>query len=530
MKKVLFISLFALVGACIGCSNAKQDDSNEIYENLQNFKLKNLDDYQAIGVGSLKQSNAKRNKKALRGKESESVETSVYISGRSSTSGYMLSDEPFTLIGQLKNGSVENLSFVNEKTSLDFPIHACSVWGDFITFIPGNSSDEPPYKVNIDSDPALFGGDSFTLSKKTGKIYKTIYELGGGISRVETCTKQADGSFLVSHKSSLCKVYENEDGLNLKYLGNHDYDKLRIDKYGNAYVENGIIPASDSKLHKFTSYLDGDATIFFDDVNKEIYARLNDRKTSYVFNEDGEFVSAPACGVYDDYIYDNYPQKVNYNDPSTWSYSTLENWLENNKDQISNYEELKENNFATLTREQFLDAYYFDFHYDFVSLLDNGDIVRGYLYQQNNRLDWSEGIYGYRTLYSGKDGASFLFNGNIAKYQTIDQHAYLEISLNKEICKIIDNAEVYNIIQRGNYLYSLNAENRLYKYSFEKDKTEELILDGYNIKTMDIQDGQIVLTGTDDSFNEFEGCLDQNDQISFEKTKSSDVIVLTPIN
>ena len=112
MKKALFISLLALVGACVGCSS--NSNPNEIYENLQNFKLKNLDDYQAIGVGSIKHSNAKKSKKALRGKKGENVETPVYISGRSSTSGYMESDEPFTLIGQLKNGSVENLSFVNE--------------------------------------------------------------------------------------------------------------------------------------------------------------------------------------------------------------------------------------------------------------------------------------------------------------------------------------------------------------------------------------------------------------------------------
>ena len=378
--------------------------------------------------------------------------------------------------------------------------------------------------------------NSFTLSKKTGKIYKTInfYEIGDDIHGIENCFKQKDGSFLISYKSSLCKVYENEDGLNFKYLGNHDYNKLRIDKYGNAYVENGIITASDSKLHKFTTYLDGDANIFFDDVNKEIYARLNDGKTAYTFSENGEFVSAPACGEYDDYIYYNYPQKVNYNDPSTWSYSTLENWLENNKDQISNYEELKENNFSTLTREQFLDAYYFDFHYDFVSLLDNGDIVYGSSYEQNGRLNGPEGIYGYRTLYSREDGVSFFFsNDGIAEYQALDQYAYLrkEISPKDEIYKIINKAnKEENIIRRGNYLYSLNTESRLYKYSFEEDKSEELILDGYNIKTMDIQDGQIVLTGTDDSFNEFEGCLDQNDQISFEKTKSSDVIVLTPIN
>lgn len=532
MKKVLFISLFALVGACIGCSNAKQ---NEIHENLQNFKLKNLDDYQAIGVGSIKHSNAKRSKKALRGKEGETIETPVYISGRSSTPGHMKSDEPFTLIGQLKNGSVENLSFVNEGTSLDFPIQACSVWGDFITFIPGNSQNEPPYMVDIDASYVFNTDNSFTLSKKTGKIYKTINfcELGDEMFGVETCFKQADGSFLISYKSSLCKVYENEDGLNFKYLGNHDYNKLRIDKYGNAYVENGIITASDSKLHKFTTYLDGNANIFFDNVNKEIYARLNDGKTAYVFSENGEFVSAPACGEYDDYIYYNYAQKANYNDPSTWSYNTLENWLENNKDKISNYEELKENNFATLTRKQFLDAYYFDFHYDFVSLLDNGDIVYGYSYQQNNRLDGTEGIYGYRTLYSRENGVSFFFSyDGIAEYQALDQYAYLrkEISPKDEIYKIVNNAEVYNIIQRGNYLYSLNTESRLYKYSFEENKSEELILDGYNIKTMDIQNGQIVLTGTDDSFNEFEGSLDQNDQISFEKTKSSDVIVLTPIN
>ena len=451
----------------------------------------------------------------------------------------MESDEPFTLIGQLKNGSVENLSFVNEKTSLDFPINACRVWEDFISFVPGNSSDEPPYMVSIDDNGVFNTDNSFTLSKKTGKIYKTInfYEIGDDMSGVETCFKQADGSFLISYKSSLCKVYENEDGLNFKYLGNHDYDKLRIDKYGNAYVENGIITVSDSKLHKFTTYLDGDASIFFDDVNKEIYARSNDRKSSYVFSENGEFVSAPACGEYDDYIYYNYPQKVNYNDPSTWSYSTLENWLENNKDKISNYEELKENNFSTLAREQFLDAYCFyqsqfgDSEKLYVSLLDNGDIVYGSSYEQNNRLDGPEGIYGYRTLYSREDGVSFFFsNDGIAEYQALDQYAYLRKKISDEIYKTVNNAEVYNIIQRGNYLYSLNAESRLYKYSFEEDKTEELILDGYNIKTMDIQDGQIVLTGTDDSFNEFEGCLDQNDQISFEKTKSSDVIVLTPIN
>lgn len=198
-RKAFIIPLITLVGACIGCSNA---NSNEIYENLQNFKLKNLNDYQAIGVGSLKHSNAKRNKKALRSKEGETVETPIYISGRSSTSGYMESDEPFTLIGQLKNGSVENLSFVNEGTSLDFPISACSVWGDFITFIPGNSQNEPPYMVDIDASYVFYTDYSFTLSKKTGKIYKTINfcELGDEMHGVETCFKQADGSFLISYK------------------------------------------------------------------------------------------------------------------------------------------------------------------------------------------------------------------------------------------------------------------------------------------------------------------------------------------
>ena len=46
-KKRIVITLFALIfGACVGCSN--EDSDRRIYSELQNYRLENVNDYQAL--------------------------------------------------------------------------------------------------------------------------------------------------------------------------------------------------------------------------------------------------------------------------------------------------------------------------------------------------------------------------------------------------------------------------------------------------------------------------------------------------
>lgn len=71
-KKALIIPFLTFTAAaCIGCSNNGEEDYSKIYSDLQNFKLDNLNDYQAIGVGSVNTSASKKGKKKLREEETD---------------------------------------------------------------------------------------------------------------------------------------------------------------------------------------------------------------------------------------------------------------------------------------------------------------------------------------------------------------------------------------------------------------------------------------------------------------------------
>lgn len=550
MKKTLIIPLLIFtVATCIGCSTSISDssmkkwesnngsESGEVYVNLQKFKLKNLDDYQAIGVGS--STNSEKRKKVLSKKEVQKSEKAISVDniGRQDQDKRYVSSKPFTLIGQLKDGEVEDLSFSDGTDFLNIPISYYYNWGDFITFVVGNETEEAKdgSKIYRLTDfPWIFTkcfDNSFTLSKKSGKIYKAVQfdDIDPRLSSINKWVKEKDGSVIFVSNGNLLKAFENENGLNFKFLGNHDSKKLNIDRYGNILVENGIITSSDTKLHKFSSYLEGDATIKYDKANDEIFALSNDEKKFYYFNESDEFIETPTYGLYR-YEPGENCKNLSYNDCSTWSFWVLNKWLQDNKDNVENYDELTHNTFATITKEQFFDAYCYVFDLKRASMLETGEII-----YSDPDLNGVFSNYGaYPVLYAYPNDFSYRYCDNyFYKYQYLNQHTYLrnEIGPEDEIYKTIsDSFQNMSPIKRGDYLYSLSSDMKVLKYSFQEDKTTELVFDEYDIKSMWVDDDKIVLKGTDDSFNEFEGYLDSNDQISFEQTKSSDVIVLTPIN
>lgn len=455
MKKTLIIPLLALgVGACIGCSN--QED---LYKELQNFKLDNISDYQAIGIGSIEGSNSsKKSRKTLKreaSKQDQDDEKPVYLGGLGGC-GLLLkkykqeSSQPFTLIGQLKNGEMERLSFTNQRHSLNVPIWDYLNWGDYISFTVGNDIGirEDQSKVYALCNTGWFQSpdqhSTYTLSLSTGKIYESFATNPGFLTDY---AKAQDGStvFLFGADSGEAyRVYENEEGLNYKYLGKHQYE--RLDKYGNILVDNGIVSVTDSRLHKFESYLEGKVDISFDSINREIYAFSNEDGRTYFLNENGEFVEVSTCGMYADQNLNRTAERTNDN---------------------------------------------------------------------------------CRIIYENPNGV-FYTAGPFARYKRYDSHSYY-VDLPQDVSEKL--AHTRNSIKRGNNLYALESNNHIYKYSLEEETLKELTInESFELKSMSIEDDEIVITGTDDSFNEFKGYLDQNDQISFEKTRSSDVVVLTPIN
>lgn len=532
MKKTLIIPLLALgAGACIGCSN--QED---FYKELQNFRPDNISDYQAIGVGSMAEpSNGKKGKRFLREKTAEqqaSNERAVSLGELA----YLKNDEyeesayPFSLIGQLNDGEIRKLSFFGKEHSLNVPIMEYFNWGDFITFVPGNDigikeDQSKVYRLTKYRSILSLVGDVFTLSLNTGNIYKSVPLERPSMGSIVDCVKTKDGSTIFLFGDGAYKAYENEDGLNFKFLGEHRAEKL--DRYGNILVDNGIITVSDSKLHPFDSYLEGQARIVLDDISKEIFAFTDNENLTYYLNENGEFVQTSACGLYNEFLMKG-DVEINYKDQNTWDVSLLNSWLEENKEKINNYKELKENDLATLTKEQFLEAYRSMYKAKRISMLDNGNLV---LCENPYYVpDYAQ------TIYDDQHGTFYALGKipllSLPRYQRLDAHSYLEKPLTDqdELQKFLADADLTDTIKRGNNLYSLSRRKHISKYSFEEDKTTEIVLEtAFDIKTMECEDGQIILKGEDDSFNEFEGYLDLNDQISFEKTKSG-ILILTPIN
>lgn len=545
-KKRIVITLFALIfGACVGCSN--EDGDRRIYSELQNYRLENVNDYQALGVGSLGEPiQGKSKRQAKNGNE---METAEYVSNHDLDSQFT-SPNKFTLIGKMNDGEIKNLSFSNGTVSLNVEISSYYEWGNFISFMPVKYNEENSTYELYNSCDLLFCDyfrPFYTLSKKTGKIYKTepFFKVNGAIlpnpgSGFIIATDEGNICFAVSAiNDAVLKIYENEQGLNFKFLGDNHYC-MEIDNYGNVLLENGIITNSDSALHSFSSYLNGKPHVEFNHISGEIFAYLDDDygETTYVFDKNERFVEVESCGVLADYvtkydIEDNTRVQTNFNDKETWDISILNHWLESKKDEISNYEELKENHFSTITKKQFFDAYcYFYYRYNDrdvcrLSILEDGSslmISEHYCMSDNNEKHYNK----WKEVYTNSNGISFNSSGS---YKRLDQHTF--ISIYDETISMIQGSKAFRSmsIKRGGFIYSLNSDGTLYKYSFETRKAEKLAFEEkYFIKDMQIENGKIALTGTDSSFNEIKGYLDQNDQISFEQTKSNDVVILSPIN
>lgn len=91
---------------------------------------------------------------------------------------------------------------------------------------------------------------------------------------------------------------------------------------------------------------------------------------------------------------------------------------------------------------------------------------------------------------------------------------------------------VYSTIQRGSSVYWFDtSENVVRKLDMLNDKITNLNFE-YTVNGLDVENGLIKVIGVDNNLNEFEGYLEEDDSISFEKREipEYEVLEMYPIN
>lgn len=569
MKKQIFSILpLIVVGCLVGCtdnspsshqtgtgtnglggtSGTEYIDDN-VYANLQNFKLDDKQNYVAIGAGSLADESYTVKNQTSFFKNAEKDEFgNAYVGIRDSSwskdyyGECLESENRFYLIGQLKNDEIQKLSFSGEKDSLNICIDRFCRAGNFISFCPMMDTTTEREKYAVSTDQKAFFYD-YILSTKSGKIYSCAY--GWGTYFIKALN---DGSLIAyvdqsGESQRLFHVYEDDNGLNFQNLGSN-YEYFYVDKYNNIMIPTGIITSSDFKLHRNQTYFEEDAKFSYDPFLEVFYVIQNN--DYYVFNENGEFVSTDFVGDYvvnKSYIKNNGTivtykngeyqeekrenEQINFNDKNTWDLCPLIQLAQQKieaDDDAEYYKNLYDDGFEETTKDIFLEAYKSYWGDERLKLLSDGCLFS----TANVGLagkDWVE-TGGYKVPYSTYYNRDSIFYTNNGVFEKTSEYGYLRKNAN---LKDIFNEGFSGNIIRNNAAYVLKNGN-IYKYSFDDDSIQKLTFNDYDTKTMTVENKRIAITGTNDNFEEFKGYLDINDQISFKKINEESSFILNPIN
>ncbi len=287
-------------------STSEKSSSFEEVKNvdLSKFKLPNIEDYASIGYGNIK-TNDKYTKRS-RKDEKTTADNKAYSSKDLDPNYELESDTPFTLIGQMKDQSVETLSFEGEDERMNVTISAFQNLGDFIAFrilnrnhTYENYSLEKCVRLFSDDEYGKDASLTYLLSKKTGKIY---YVGNRNINGNETEALWmwwgwpttngknifVNGNTMEGDATKTLIISEVNDSLNIKAVGYMNIQNC--DCYGNIATDLGFV-SSDLKNHKLSSFFNGDdfKYVYAKGINK-FFAEYND--TLYLLNENCEFVEA----------------------------------------------------------------------------------------------------------------------------------------------------------------------------------------------------------------------------------------------
>ncbi len=507
------------VSALYGCGNKGSD----ALEDLRNFKLENISDYKAIGYGVMDESKSqtKGKKNSVDVKRKDDAEHGLGIAcerGGTYEQSYCRSSEPFFLIGQLDDGTIEKLNFKSDKKTASIQIWSYSKYGDFIFFAPfdnnnGYNEDENGNRTYF-CDARFLGGlvDYYVLSLKSGKIYDPK---GAGIDDFYLygiVEANDDGSLIAETKVvddyGYATISENETGLVIKSI---NYLPGSIDKYGNRLTQYGIVEAGDQTLRPFSSYFEQAQEVDYNWLNDVIFYRDKyNRGDSYVFGENGRFIKVNGAGKYDDYMRNSKGGKINVNDVNSFDSYSLGGW----RNAVKGYDYDKAYDLTNVSKEELLEYLphlISDYHY-YWTVTDNGDVV----YSQS-----ATGSNGGYEVYS-KPSRIYTTSGI---YDIVSEYAYL-----RDTSLISEKDWNWSLIFRGEGAYQLK-EGSIYKYAFVDDSVSKLDLDGCIITSLHVdEEKHITIEGMDKDYQKFNGYLDLNDKISLTKYSNSVDVVLTPIN
>lgn len=547
--KIKILSLLCCSMLIVGCSNNKSnvnsilsinsnnsdnsssnittsnEPSKDVNSRLQDFKVENFDKYSSIGYGVFTNDTNDNTKQLRRIKKSNNTNNKASYLG--SSSYYVSSKSPFTLLG-LNGNNIEKLNFTDNSNSININIESFRDLGNFIAFMPeldyGNIErtshtlyfpEQYPYfygqitMADLFATYSVIHWDTYFLSKKTGKIYNVSTNLTAG-ERSEN--NEEENKIMVSeaayggdtlyvrlkNSSKICIVKEENNSL--VFTETNLPEARYVDKYGNIIYESGII-TTDMKNHKFTSYFEDteykDYT--FDSIEKEIKYYSKDGQHIYVFGSDNKFIETIGSGevlVSSGYIYDS----------SNEEYGTKEEYIQKF---ISSGKELRNIKYCCYIGDEI-------FYTSGKKLNDLGDEI----YFDEN----------YKYIFTGGSIKRYSYNNELNMYVSIDENSAYISNIYSESAP--EYPEFERPIFRNNYVYCLQNSTIIKKDIFTGSET--IIGTGiYTISYLEVDEfGYIKVIGVDDSFNKFEGYLEEDDSISFEEKEMPKLSTYTlyPIN
>lgn len=544
MKRRLLTCLgLPLVLSCLtGCSDSG-------YPDLSLFKLDDVGNYSAIGYGAV--GNGKSESKKARRNASAGSSSSSRARGFLEKESTIVSDSPFTLMGQMKSGGVSRLSFSKDGDS-GREVYINGFWdlGSLVRFdvteAPSSDEEGKLYSLNVEDVYALLNARSYSyiLSKKTGKVYQCPDD---GYYPVKT----TDEAFYCSiGDAGLCKLYEENETLRLEEIVGPSVYVYGVDEYGNALTSLALRTAK-GEVKMLSSCLSGSAKITYSNLLGKIIAE--DEGKTYVLDSQGEFVERFAGEAYVNEGYDIFDSEkssalpsfpgVEGSEAKTWQEYlgegeaefgpvTIDNprswycyaipWLMENKESLEDYDELLQSKFASITEEELLKAC--------VSCIGNRSLFfdeKGYLLSPSPSGPFYFGSTTYNPLESYSFGDSLFYFASAADSQN-GGYGYGFYKENvSDACYYVtgylsmgeaEGMEKKSVVRGSNmyYYYPLSSEIR--KVSLLSFEQTEVKTDGYMVTSLDVdEEGNIVISGVDASLASFTGYLDANDEVSFTK-------------
>lgn len=543
-KSILVSSLLCLTWSLAGC----QIQYNDPYSYLKNCKFEDINNCSAIGYGHLNNDNNKKklDRKTIKKSNDNVVAKKTNLRQSSET---IRSNLMFSLLGQI-NKNVEMVKVTDGNNYNNIYVREFMDIGDFIAFDPEDPAylTHENYGINTVFELKNNFNTSFfcryLLSKKTGKIYQIFNDekkfdgMKPVVFNGKLLLREHDGIiYEVIEENETLKFYPSKLG-NLIY--NDGYTLLTLDEYDNILLNKSGFIDKNYEFHKYKNlnFYSKDCSLFFTD--NKLYHYSDNKKDMYVLNDDAKLVKT-----------DTYSKQLYYGTGLSYDSSktnlTKEEYLDKVIEEYyginffsfaefgSNYMRIYKDSYETYRYKGVNFCYYKnDILFTLGAYVSEDNVI----FEDGNTRWISCGGYPHKYIYDYDKNIYIKDDYKYCRIQKNSYDGYYWLLVSEEYDDInltINNylaENVYSTIQRGSSVYWFDtSENVVRKLDMLNDTITNLNFE-YTVNGLDVENGLIKVIGVDNNLNEFEGYLEEDDSISFEKREITEyeVLEMYPIN